>query len=252
MLIINPHSRGTKPKLMKAKRKKKPSPAQLAARKAFAAMAKARAKAKRGTKTNPKKRKAARKHKAKRVTVVAKRNPVMSRKTQRKNRPASKRKFSFTARRNPIVPRGFVASHLQPAAIGAAGAVINDIAVGFIVQQLPVSMQRPELRQAVKALVAVGLGIGATKARLASAHVVKAATIGALTCVTHDAARSQIQKLLPSIQMGEYLSEVIGPVAYRPAYMGEQLTNDDGMDYDLDDQDYDDDEMEVSEYAMAD
>lgn len=246
MLIINPHKRGTKPKTMKAKRKKKASPAQLAARRKFIAMAKARAKAKRGSKVNPKKRKAARKHKAKRVTVTAKRNPVMARKTKRRTKSKAKRRFSFRARRNPIVPKGFGDSHIKPAIVGAAGALINDVAVGAIIKRLPVSMQRPELRHAVKALVAVGLGVAASKARIASSSMVKAATVGALTCVTHDAARAQVQKLLPSIQMGEYLSEVLGPVPYRAVGygMGEQL--DDGEDYD-DDSLYDEEEADYAD-----
>ena len=216
MMILNPSKRG--------KAKKKPSAAQLAARAKFAAAAKARAKAKR----NPakKRRKAT---KARRATVV-KLNPgapVMAKKARKKSarRRSPLNLFRRKARKNPIVPRGFADSHLKPAALGAAGALVNDLAAGFLVGKLPAVLQKQELRHIVKAGIAVGLSALAVKGKIANGPMVKAMTVGALTCTLHDASRAQVQKFLPSIALGEYLSEVVGPWPGTSAVgMGEYLS----------------------------
>lgn len=101
-----------------------------------------------------------------------------------------------SAHRNPIVPRGFKDSHLMPAAIGAGGALVNDVAMGFVVSKLPASLQKPELRQLVKAGVAVGAGMLAEK--VTSKAIARQATVGALTCILHDLGRTQVQKILPA------------------------------------------------------
>ncbi len=213
MMILNPKRRGRKGK--------KPSAAQLAARKKFAAAAKARS-----AKLNPKKR---RKAKAKKRRVV-KLNPVapMSRKRKSsKRRRSPLRLFRRKAHRNPIMPRNFMDTHLQPALIGAAGALVNDIAVGKLVAKLPAGLQKAEIRHFVKGAAAIGLSMLASKAKVASGSTIRAATVGALTCALHDAGRLQAQKMLPGVALGEYLSEVVGPWQGMTSYdggMGEYLS----------------------------
>lgn len=216
MLTINPHKRKA--------RRKKPSAKQLAARKRFAAMARARAKASK-VKSNPKRRRKSRK-----ASSPVKRNPspapmAKRSKSARRRRSSGFRFFRRKAKRNPIVSRSFINATLSPAAVGALGATINDMAVGYLVTKLPNSLQAPEMRQFVKGITAVGLGMLASKTKLASAGTIKRGVDGALTCALHDAFRTQAQKFLPSVPLGEYMSEVTGP--YNMLYangMGEQLS----------------------------
>lgn len=220
MMILNPKRRGRKGK--------KPSAAQLAARKKFAAAAKARS-----AKLNPKKR---RKAKAKKRRAV-KLNPVapMSRKRKSsKRRRSPLRLFRRKAHRNPIMPRNFMDTHLMPAAIGAAGALVNDIAVGKLVAKLPAGLQKAEVRHFVKGVAAIGLSMLASKAKVASGSTIRTATVGALTCALHDAARLQAQKMMPQVALGEYLSEVQGPWQGMDSYnggMGEYLSAIEGNGY---------------------
>jgi len=235
MLFINPSSRSAK-----RKRAKAPSAKQLAARRKFIAMVRAKqAAAKRATKPKKNPSRPPRKAKAKRartiVPITVKVNPVKRAKgSKSRRRRASRpyRTFRVRAKRNPIARRGsFVSTTFVPALIGAAGAILNDAAVGAVLKHLPDEFQKPELRHAVKAASAFGLSMIASKSRIASRHLVVAGTTGALACVLHDAGRAQVQKLLPNVPMGEYLSEVIGTlpaVALSRARiargMGEQLS----------------------------
>lgn len=222
MLIMNPSKRGA--------RKRKASPAQLAARAKFIAMAKARRKKRKASavKSNPVKRR----RKAKRAAIKS--NPVKPMKrtksTRRRRRSSPRLRFwRRKVRRNPIVPASFMSSHLQPALIGAAGALVNDVAVGHIVSKLPASLQKPEIRHLVKGVAAIGLSMVASKAKVASSSTIKLATVGALTCVLHDAGRAQLQKQMPDVALGEYLSEVLGPWAGMRSYspVGEYLSGTD-------------------------
>lgn len=251
MLTINPHKR-------KAKRKK-PSAKQLAARKRFAAMARARAKASKssgGVKTNPRRRK-------RKAVSHIKRNPsapMAKRKSPRRRRRSSGfRLFKRRAKRNPIMSRSFVSATLSPAAVGALGATINDAAVGYLVTKLPDSLQAAEVRQVVKGITAIGLAALASKAKITSSQTTKRMLDGALTCAIHDAMRTQAQKFLPSVPLGEYLSEVTGPFSFqgnRIGTMGEQLScwGDDPADFDVDaNADYDfetDPDFDVSGSGM--
>ncbi len=200
MMILNPRKRGGA--------RRKPTAKQIAARRKFAALAKARA-----AKLNPKKRR----KKAKRRSLNL--NPSPNPMAKKSKRRASRRRRSVASwlrrrrgvRRNPILPRGFMATHLQPALVGAGGAVLNDMAVGKLITFLPPSLQGAEVRHLLKGITAVGLSMLASKSRVASSGLIRQGTVGALTCVIHDAARVQLQKALPGTPLGEYLSEVIGP-----------------------------------------
>lgn len=219
MMILNPRKRGGA--------KRKPSAKQLAARKKFIALAKARR-----AKLNPKKRR----RKATRRTAP-KLNPVTPMKRKRKSSARRRRSplrfFRRKVRRNPILPRSFMDTHLQPALVGAAGALVNDVVVGKLVSFLPAGLQKPEIRHLVKGVTAVGLSMLAAKAKVANNVTIKAATVGALTCVLHDAGRAQLQKQLPTIALGEYLSEVMGPWdgmdSYSQDALGEYLSGSDAI-----------------------
>lgn len=235
VLLINPSSRGKK-----RKRAKGPSAKQLAARRKFVAMVRAKAAARKAAakpKKNPSRR--PRKAKARRartiVPITVKVNPVKRAKgSKSRRRRASRpyRTFRVRAKRNPIAKRGgFVSNTMVPALVGAAGAIINDAAVGAVLKHLPEEFQKPELRHAVKAASAIGLAMIASKSRIASRSLILNGTTGALACVFHDAGRAQVQKLLPNVPMGEYLSEVMGPLpavalsrARLARGMGEQIT----------------------------
>lgn len=207
-ITLNPSKRGAK--------RKKPSAAQLAARARFVAMAKARA-----AKLNPKKRRKATKAKKRRAVKL---NPVApmsrKRKSSSRRRRSPLRIFRRKAHRNPILPRSFMDTHLQPAMIGAVGALANDVAVGKLVSMLPAGLQKPEVRSLVKGVAAIGLSMLASKAKVAGGSTIRAATVGALTCALHDAGRVQLQKSLPAVSLGEYLSEVVGPWQGMNAYNG--------------------------------
>lgn len=229
MMILNPRKRGAK--------KKKPSAKQLAARRKFAAAARARAKAARAAKKKTRTRT--------RSTAQRKKAPTMAKRRKstsvRRRRRSPLRRFSRRARRNPIVPRNFVDTHVKPAAIGAAGALLNDMAIGRLVSMLPAQLQKQEMRHLVKGISAVGLAALASKAKVSSRSTIQTATVGALTCVMHDAARAQVQKMLPSIALGEYLSEVAGPWPGYDEGMGEYL-DESGFDAIADASDYGDDD----------
>ena len=73
----------------------------------------------------------------------------------------------------------------------------------------------------------------AAKAKVAGSSTIRNATVGALTCVLHDAGRAQAQKMLPTVALGEYLSEVIGPwqgiQSYSPTGLSEYLSGTDAI-----------------------
>lgn len=148
------------------------------------------------------------------VNVFAAKNP------RRKHR----KHFRFSARHNPkrrMLPRaagGVVQTHGMPALIGAAGGVINDVAVGYLSGLLPASLQSGALRIVTKAGTAVGLGM--LGERFVAKSTARMATVGALTCVLHDALRGIVGNFLPSVQLGEHLSEYLEPYS-RPQRLAE-------------------------------
>jgi hypothetical protein len=121
----------------------------------------------------------------------------------RRSRSRSRRKvrsFHIRAKRNPIMPSGFVSTQLKPAAIGAAGALANDVLVGIASKYLPPSLQTGAVRNVTKAGIAVLAGMLAQ--RFVGRDTVRKATVGALTCVMHDMAREQFKVMLPTVALG--------------------------------------------------
>lgn len=131
---------------------------------------------------------------------------------KRRRRGRKLRTFRVRAKRNPILSGGFVADQLKPAAIGAAGAIVNDVIVGALAKKLPASLQTGMVKHATKAAIAVAAGMVAQKAGVGRA-VARQATVGALTCVLYGIGRDALKKAAPSVQlgtMGEQLSAVVG------------------------------------------
>ncbi len=176
---------------------------------------------------NPRRRKKARKGKSRRRTARRARRALPAlfgaAAAPKRRRRRKLRSFKVRARRNPIVPRGLVESQLKPAAIGAAGALANDVLIGYLVGKLPASLKTGAMLNVTKAATAVGLGMIAEKA--VGRVMARQAAIGALTCVMHDIGREGLKKAMPTVQLGEQLSEVVGwdDVSLYTQALGEQL-----------------------------
>lgn len=169
LLIGNPARRGRRRKA----RRRSASPAQRAARARFAAMARARSKS-------------GRRHR-RRAHRVVHANPIFHRRARRHVR---------RIRRNPIgvgMFRGLSAS-LLGSAVGAGGAIANDIAFGFASMVLPATATSPvsqsgglnPIYYAAKTISALGLGI--LGKAVVGRHAVGAME-GALTVTFHDAMK---------------------------------------------------------------
>lgn len=153
MLLVNPRRRRT------AKRRKNPTPAQRAARARFAAMARGRA-GKRPA------RRARRRNPAPALPYVVSNMPTRARRrpARRRNPIAVGRSYRRGRRRNPI-SLGRASTYVtmvKDAAIGAAGAVLTDLAMGQINRFLPATLQRVPgtvgVGDAVKAVLTVAMG----------------------------------------------------------------------------------------------
>ena len=167
---------------------------------------------------NPRRRKKSKKSKSR----SASRLRAVSNPAPKKRRRRGRRSFTVYARRNPIsVPKNLVDGQIMPAAIGAAGALVNDIALGFLVSKLPASLQSGYLLYGVKAASAIGLGMLAEN--VLSKSMARQGAQGALTCIFHDIARAGFQRAVPSIQLGEqFFAPQLGEQFYAPQ-LGEQF-----------------------------
>lgn len=137
--------------------------------------------------------------------------------------PRRRRRSSLVARhvkhhrrrRNPISLRGMtggITAMLKSAALGAGGAIVTDVAYGYVKGYLPAMVQSPVAADgsiqysyyAAKGAAAVGLGmllrkvIGAQKA----GRMVE----GSLTVTLHGLAQALVATSLPSVGMGKYIS----------------------------------------------
>lgn len=116
---------------------------------------------------NPRKRGARKARKAKRATSKRKHNPVSFRAVTRRAKPKAnpaRRRRGARRRRNPIAVHGIVSSlvpMLRDAAIGAAGSVAVDMAMGYVKPYLPAMLQptpgKVGAYDALKAVVTVAL-----------------------------------------------------------------------------------------------
>lgn len=120
-------------------------------------------------------------------------NPMARRKTRRMTR----------RRRNPARRMNLntiLRTQVQPAAIQASGAILLDVAFGYIGGMLPAALSTGNMRHVTK-------GIGAIALSMVASMFTKAATAndmakGALTVTMHDAAKDLIATMAPQIPLG--------------------------------------------------
>ncbi len=154
MLLVNPRRRPAK--------RRKASPAQRAARARFAAMARSRSRAAK----RPARR---RKNPAPALPFVAANMPARARRRPARRRnpigaSSAARSYRRGRRRNPISlgRASTYVSMIKDAAIGAAGAVAVDLAMGQINRFLPATLRRTPgtvgIGDAVKAVLTVAMG----------------------------------------------------------------------------------------------
>lgn len=129
-------------------------------------------------------------HTAKRKTGKrkTKRNPIMN--------LGGKRRHSY--RRNPVGGiLGTLQSSVMPVAIGAGGALLTDLALGYL--PLPESVKTGIMRPITKGGVAVALGIiaGMLTSKATGAKVMA----GALTVVAYTEVKSFLQDQMPTLKL---------------------------------------------------
>ncbi len=134
-----------------------------------------------------------RKHKAKRAR----------RHTARRARH-SRAKSYRRARRNPIFSGGIFANvvkTLKEGALGAGGALLNDVAFGYTKGFLPVQLQAGNGRIGVKLAYAVALGMLVNKVASGKGAAV---AVGAATVTLHELGRDLANSFAPSLPLGAY------------------------------------------------
>lgn len=166
-------------------------------------------------------------NKAKRKHNPVKKHKKHSRKSVAKH---SARHVSRRGRRsNPIkLPKlgglGTAANNvLMPAAIGAVGAIGMDMILPYI--PLPATMMTGNKKYALKAVIAIGLGMLAGK--VIGKEKGHAAGVGMLTVVLHDALKENIPVYAPSIKLAGVNEYVDGLGYYSPSMVVDGF--DDGM-----------------------
>lgn len=166
-------------------------------------------------------------------------NPI--RRYRRRAHRNPQRRYRRHAYRNPSMSGivGRIKSTVKAGAIGAGGALVNDVISGLISPYLATWLASagsatPIIQYAVKMLTAVGVGIIGQKARFPGNDL----AIGAATVATHDFLRTQLQTLAPTIfgsggslalsgysGMGAYLSgsaPIVGTASFPMTNMPQQ------------------------------
>lgn len=171
-------------------------------------------------------RKKARRRPARRRASARRRNPIgpYARKTnpRRRRRPARRRRASrlgmYVAnprrrssrrrryRRNPMTVKGILNGMVIPAAQAGAGAVLLDVAWGYV--PIPDNIKNGALRHVAKGIGAIALGWGI--GQVASKKMGDTMAMGALTVTFHAAFRELTQQFLPNVNLAYYSA---GPTA---------------------------------------
>ena len=189
ILLVNPRKR-------KSARRKKP----VAKKRRSAAQKRATAKmiAANRRRGNPVKRKK-RTTKRKRVTIRA--TPV-----RRRRRATVKRRRRVSRRiGNPSLNMRSIQNQLMEAGTGAVGALGLDVIQGYL--PIPANLKAGLVGTGVKALLAIGMGVVASKVKIVRGATANKMVNGALTVVLHDELKKQVSNFAPGIQMGEYIGD---------------------------------------------
>jgi hypothetical protein len=126
-----------------------------------------------------------------------------------RHRGHKRRRHHVRHRRNPSGGSMFstLKNMLVEGAVGAAGAVANDVAFGYAKKFLPESLQSGIARTGVK------LGFAALTGMLVGkifAGKGKAVAVGAATVTIHEFLAAQVNANLPSVPMGAYEDNLLG------------------------------------------
>lgn len=184
---------------------------------------------------NPRRRRArkkvARRRPRKRAAARRRRNPIgpyarRANPVRRRRRPARKRRASrlgmYVAnprrrtrrrryRKNPMTMRSVLNNLVIPAAQAGAGAVLLDVAWGYV--PIPDNIKNGAMRHVAKGVGAIVLGWGV--GQFASKKMGDTMAMGALTVTFHAAFRELTQQFLPNVNLAYYSA---GPTAgYDPA-----------------------------------
>jgi len=185
ILLVNPRKRKTARRKKPVARKKARSAAQ---KRATAKMVAANRR-----RRNPKRRS---------TKTVARRKPTKRRTTARRA-PVRRRR---TARRsNPALNMRSIQNQLVEAGTGAVGALGLGVIQGYL--PIPANLKVGLVGTGIKALLAIGMGVVASKVKIVRGATANKMVNGALTVVLYDELKKQVQNFAPGIQMGEYLND---------------------------------------------
>lgn len=88
---------------------------------------------------------------------------------------------------------------IMPGVHGAAGALALDLLYGYV--PIPAQFKTGMLGQIVKGVAAIGIGMAASK--VTNARVAHNMSVGALTVVFRDIARTALERYAPSVRLGD-------------------------------------------------
>lgn len=110
------------------------------------------------------------------------------------------RRHRYHRRHNPSLSVRGITGAIMPAVkaglVGATGALGLDAAWGFVAPKLPASLNNTYIQYAVKALLAVGVGMIGGKFLKGRGQALAA---GAMTVATHDLLKSTLQTAMPTL-----------------------------------------------------
>ena len=130
---------------------------------------------------------------------------------RKKSSPASATAYSRPTRRNPSrlsgarrryrrnPDGGMLVRTLFPTMIGAGGAIVTDVVMGFL--PLPAMFKTGIMRPVVKGAAAFGIGIVA--GMMAGKRIGNQVMAGALTVVAYDSLKTFLQKAVPALPLGQ-------------------------------------------------
>lgn len=179
---------------------------------------------------NPRRRKRSRRRKSSHVSVRGRRNPkrrmsalqaqyfgkrrkrsgkrsrrravTAVRAVGRRVRRHARRFASNRSGRMSLAPASLVKNTLIPAALGGAGALIVDVAWGFL--PIPATIKTGPMGPIAKAAGAVALGMVASK--VAGREMGQRITSGYLTVLAYNLLKGIVTKAMPQLPMGEYIN----------------------------------------------
>ena len=137
----------------------------------------------------------------KRRRKVARKKPVR----RRARRTATVRRRARRRVGNPRLSMRSVQNQLVDAGTGAVGALGLDVIQGYL--PIPANLKAGIIGTGVKALLAIGMGVVASKVKIVRGATANKMVNGALTVVLHDELKKQVGNFAPGLQLGEYMGD---------------------------------------------